>query len=155
MISGEKKTAQYREPGNCRGAKGFQKQIWRCWSVFSCSEDASLRADGAPETIVYLKVNLFTLLQWHADCLITARNKNIMWARAFAPHPAALFAGTQVVRRRLFSLPIFDSRHIKWNGRKDTSWYVTDKYGCAQKEFKYEVLFGGNGCVLYSRQISI
>lgn len=112
MIS-RKGTEQYRDAGNCRAAKGFKNQTWRCWSVFSCSEDASLRAGGAPETTVYLKVNLFTLLQWHADCLITARNKNIMWARAFAPHPAALFAGTQVVRRHLFSLPIFDSRHIK------------------------------------------
>lgn len=80
---------------------------------FSLAEKMHLWGQRALETTVYLKVNLFTLLQWQAGCLITALNKNIMWARAFAPLPTALFTSTQVVRHHLFLLPIFDSRHIK------------------------------------------
>lgn len=93
--------------------------------VFPLAEKMRLRGHEAPETTVYLKVNLFTLLQRHAGCLIRALNKNIMWARAFAPLLPALFASTQFEHHHLFlaspSLIVGTSNRIAERTRSDMS----------------------------------
>lgn len=114
----KKKTPQnIKNLGIVRGRGGDLKSRYGGVDQFSLAEKMHLRGQEAPETTVYLKVNLFTLLQWHADCLIRALNKNIMWARAFAPLPPALFTNTQVIRHHLFFSFCFPSLIVGTSNR--------------------------------------